>query len=332
MLSSQSFLLPLIEKNFGIQNLKVVKMLGGWGDTIRWKLNDSKGQQFFLKEKVYTLTPEDFRFHLNLQSFMYLNNAPVPKIFHTKSNIPYIYASNKYYELQEWIEGKTFLPSDVLAYSYSESLIKVLKSANLYSSPKEKRWDWPRLRNKFFPDQALPIIKYTKNHLQILCKDNPALLKEFNYIFSALTYHIKQVCWEALPTQFIHGDISVDNALLREDSIIFFDLDDARWSYRLWEIVTALINYSLIYPKHDVQAINLQEAWNKSSFYIILERLIEEKLLSPLELDCLKDMLVIATIITIIAEFDLDDPDPCPVPLETIISLIRVYIDNIKEI
>jgi hypothetical protein len=78
-------LLDAIASEFSLSNPCLVADFRSWGDTIRWRVSTSNTSDFFIKEKVFYLDPQEFSLHLELHQYLLDKGGPVTGIRKTNS-------------------------------------------------------------------------------------------------------------------------------------------------------------------------------------------------------------------------------------------------------
>lgn len=295
-----------ITKQYNLSNATVVENILGWGGTLRVKIN-SGNVNYFAKEKVVYLKPSEFKYKTLFHQQLFALKAPVVPILNNNKNVPYTVVGGKLFELMPWVESVPLLGDSKDLYKISEALaiFQVAANKKFRNISPGKIWNYPKMRQQLFPDKSLNIKKYLKFFLnsKVAGLLKPTLVSKIIKLNSQLLECIE---WNQLKTSWLHGDPGLDNALEYKGKVLFFDLDNIRVGYRIWDLVRlcALLGS---FKTLNTSKKELHSHWKQTSMCDLISGFNSVIKLDKVECKNLSYLIGIHVIMNFIAEFDLDD-------------------------
>lgn len=295
-----------ISKSYNLNNIKLIDNIVAWGGTLRLKVK-ANNKYYFIKEKVVYLTSNEFKRKTLLHKQLYLSNSPVVPIL-DNGKTPYLSIENRNFEVMPWISGdsiKTNNLEEIKKLAETLAKFQIISSNNIDSIDISKAWKYPQKRQKLFPDKPF----YIKKYIQFLLTSkisryfSPKLVKEVMNLNHKL---LENVLWDKLKISCIHGDPGLDNVIIDKNKVLFFDLDNIRIGYRIWDIAklcAVLGSFRTI--ENSLKELNTH--WNQSVIFNLLTGFSSVLEFDDVEKENLTTLIGIHVLMNFIAEFDLDD-------------------------
>lgn len=214
----------------------ILQALPGWTNTIRWKLQAGDAV-YLLKEKIDHFSVDHFRFKV---SFAAALSSAFPGIMpaQLKFNDDYFFqsADNKLFEVQQWVEGKKFMPACSKDYHQIGRLLAAFDNAALQLSEKfSAQPDFYRPADT--PERTQDVLQYLEAHVRSRLPASECYMNISHWLQSV-----------SFPTgegqQYIHGDCFGDNIIIsKENKLMLVDLDEIHRGSRLTDLALAVCAY-----------------------------------------------------------------------------------------
>ncbi len=138
-------LLTSVAAAYGLGRSALEQSMGTWGDHVRWRIVDSSGNRYLLKERDPHLQSHEFPLHLDLHHFLMRNGGPVVPIRSCLNGDVSTTWRGRQFELQTWISGLRWLsvsnPGDLVAWG--EVLARFLVASSGFSYTSAYSFDYP---------------------------------------------------------------------------------------------------------------------------------------------------------------------------------------------
>ena len=295
-----------LEKSYFFDKITLIENIVAWGGTLRLKIK-ANNLEFFLKEKVIYLTPDEFKNKTSLHKELFNAGAPVVPILLNSNGVPYTQVKNQFFEVLPWINGEIITRNikDLEKLALHMGLFQNYSNDKFSSMLNKKQWHYPSERQILFPDKKESIQEYFKFFLNCSISNffDSSLINQLMDLNDKL---LDKVSWEELEISYIHGDPGPDNSIGYKDKIFFFDLDNIRVGYRIWDI-SRLCAFMGSFQTISGSTRELYSKWNQKQIFALFRGFSSIIKLSKVEIDNLPNLIGIHTIMGFIAEFDIDD-------------------------
>lgn len=209
---------------------------------------------FLLRNKVYILkeipwycsTQEFVEFELSFQTYLHRKNIPMPKIIPTKNNMLWVKEMNRYYYLQEYIEGYAWKKS----LSGAEKIGSILAELHTASSKWKSAPTGLGCENILQPARNILSVlrKFIGNNKANLSDDMSSLLDKYINICSKklAKVHIStgDESYNSL-LLYVHGDFNPWNIIFDSNGDVagITDFDNACFDNPVHDIAECLVDY-----------------------------------------------------------------------------------------
>jgi Ser/Thr protein kinase RdoA (MazF antagonist) len=299
-------ILDQLAKSYCFDKLTIIENIVSWGGTLRLKIA-ANNQEFFLKEKVSYLNTDEFKKKTLLHKVLFDSGAPVVPVLLNSNGMPYTQIENQFFEILPWIKGKPIKRNtkDLEKLATNMGKFQIYSTNNFSRLLNNDQWDYPLQRQILFPDKSKNIQEYFNFFFS--CKISNSF--ESNLINQLLELNNKilgKISWSKLDASWIHGDPGLDNSINYKNNVLFFDLDNIRLGYRIWDI-SRLCAFLGSFRIINGSVRELYQDWNQEQVSALIKGFNSVIKLNRIEHTHLPYLIGIHTIMNFIAEFDIDD-------------------------
>jgi Ser/Thr protein kinase RdoA (MazF antagonist) len=314
-------LLMSVAAAYGLGSASFEQNIATWGDHVRWRIVDSTGNKYLLKERDPILQSHEFHLHLDLHQFLMRNGGPVVPIMSCINGDLYTSWRGRQFGLQTWISGLRRLsvsnPGDLVAWG--ELLARFLVAASGFSSKGAESFDYPASRATYCPQRWFEVMGRISSIRLAIGDNNQGGMNNVERIVNWVRRHGDALEGAVLPQQFIHCDCLYNNCLVDENGMLFIvDLETAAWGYRITDIAAALaFAGGIVVTDEDSVSGIPGETLNHSAMQRVFDGFSSKTMLTPIERQSFHSLIGLRLVSHFVSCLGLDNPS-VPPPIEVL--------------
>lgn len=289
---------------FGISDWRLLRAIWKPSQGMRLTGMDQEGALYLVKECPEYLSSAEFGESVLIQQALAASGAPIVAPELTRTQCPTAGVAGRWFNLQCMVpRERGVMPCD--DFQLGGALARVRRASYVTNMGRfTGDWSRPEARRRWMPDGVDDLL----GSVEFLGRSGASsgLIAALYQIAEASAASVPR---SGLPSSFIHGDASPDNAVIDvSGNLRLVDLDEVRWADSLFDLCLALFTVGLVRESGAQGSGRFRSAWNHGRAGNLLRGYLNVCALSETEVRALPGLLALVVLRGAVGELDLDDP------------------------